>query len=242
MVGYLMDYQLLEWDTNFFGIKVARITVPNLSIEKLAYTLTELKHNGFTFIYWPASQEYNQYDIDKLGGLLVDLKTTFRIDLSSAIMDESLMTDIVSPYSVSMQMEDLESLAVQSGQFSRFATDPHLSIEQFIMLYKIWVNRSLRKEIAKEVLVIEEGGHAVGMVTLTEKEGRGNIGLIAVDESSRGKKYGETLVRAGQKWFVKNGYKIGQVVTQGKNISACNLYLKCGYSVEKVEYFYHFWL
>lgn len=237
-----MDYQLLEWDTNFFGMKVARITDPSLSIEKLASTLTELRRNGFTFIYWPANREQNQHDIAKLGGLLVDLKTTFMIELSSSTMDDSMSTDIVRPYSVSMQLKDLEALAVQSGQFSRFATDSRLPREKFIMLYKTWINRSLRQEIAKEVLVIEEGGHAVGMVTLTEKEGRGNIGLIAVDASSRGKKYGETLVRAAQKWFVKNGYKIGQVVTQGKNISACNLYIKCGYSVEKVEYYYHFWL
>jgi dTDP-4-amino-4,6-dideoxy-D-galactose acyltransferase len=238
----MMDYQLLEWDTNFFGMKVARITVPDMSIERVGSTLAELKRNGFTFIYWPANQEHNQHDIDKLGGLLVDLKTTFMIDLSSAILDDSMPIDIVTPYSVTVPLEDIESLAVQSGQFSRFATDPHLPREKFIMLYKTWVNRSLRQEIAKEVLVIDEGGHAVGMVTLTDKNGRGNIGLIAVDSNSRGKKYGETLVRAAQKWFIKNGYKIGQVVTQGKNISACNLYIKCGYSVENVEYFYHFWL
>ena len=38
-----MDYQLLEWDTNFFGMKVARITDPFMSIEKVASTLAELK-------------------------------------------------------------------------------------------------------------------------------------------------------------------------------------------------------
>jgi|WetSurMetagenome_2_1015567.scaffolds.fasta_scaffold59666_2 dTDP-4-amino-4,6-dideoxy-D-galactose acyltransferase len=237
-----MDYQLLEWDTNFFGMKVARITDPFMSMEKVASTLAELKLKGFSFIYWPANHEHNEKDINKLGGLLVDLKTTFMIDFDSSPLDESLSTDIVVPYSVSMQLQDLETLAIQSGQFSRFAIDPHFPREKFIMLYKTWMNRSLRREIANEVLVIEETGRVVGMVTLTEKEGRGNIGLIAVDASSRGKKYGETLVRAAQKWFIKNGYKIGQVVTQGNNISAGNLYKKCGYSVEKVEYYYHFWL
>ena len=204
--------------------------------------MQNLKLKGFSFIYWPANQEHNELDINKFGGLLVDLKTTYMIDFVSAALDDFLSTDIVIPYSVSMQLQDLEALAIQSGQFSRFAIDPHLPREKFIMLYKIWMDRSLRREIANEVLVIEEAGHVVGMVTLTEKEDRGNIGLIAVDASSRGKKYGETLVRAAQKWFIKNGYKIGQVVTQGNNISAGNLYKKCGYSVEKVEYYYHFWL
>ena len=69
-----------------------------------------------------------------------------------------------------------------------------------------------------------------------------DIGLIAVNRNYRGKRFGEMLVRHAQYWFINNGYNIGQVVTQGTNIPACNLYKKCGYSVEKVEYFYHFWL
>lgn len=141
-----------------------------------------------------------------------------------------------------MPIADLEALAIQSGPYSRFSVDPKLPEEKFIELYKIWINRSLKKEIADEVLVIREGENVVGMVTLGEKDGKGDIGLIAVERDRRGRKYGEALVRAAQCWFIRRGYEFGQAVTQGGNIPACSLYKKCGYSVEKVEYFYHFWL
>jgi dTDP-4-amino-4,6-dideoxy-D-galactose acyltransferase len=80
------------------------------------------------------------------------------------------------------------------------------------------------------------------MVTLDEENGRGNIGLIAVGRNYRGKEYGQKLVRASQRWFISHEYNHGQVVTQRQNLPACNLFSKCGYSIEKVEYFYHFWL
>jgi len=237
-----MGYQILGWDSDFFGIKVARISEPFLTIENLTTILAELKQKSVTLVYWPSHREQNIHDIRKLGGLLVDPKTTFMIDFRLIDLNDFGSTDIVVPYSISMQLSDLEDLAIQSGEYSRFAIDPQIPEEKFEMLYKTWINRSLHREIAREVLVIQEAGQVVGMVTLGDKEGRGDIGLIAVDTCCRGKKYGETLVRAAQKWFIKNGYEFGQVVTQGRNIAACNLYKKCGYSVEKVEYFYHFWL
>jgi dTDP-4-amino-4,6-dideoxy-D-galactose acyltransferase len=83
---------------------------------------------------------------------------------------------------------------------------------------------------------------ATGMITCGNKKGRGDIGLLAVDASQRGQGLGAKLVRGAQRWFVQNGFGVGQVVTQGSNRAACELYARCGYRVESVEYFYHIWL
>lgn len=80
------------------------------------------------------------------------------------------------------------------------------------------------------------------MVTLGVKNGRGDIGLFAVDPSMRRRNLGVALVRAAQEWTRRKGLRFAQVVTQGKNIAACRLYEKCGYRIEKVDFFYHFWL
>lgn len=236
-----LEYQILDWDSNFFGFSVARINNPNLAKEKLVNSLSDLSLKGIKLIYWPASNEYSENEITDLGGSLVDLKTTFKMDFDGVNPEDFISTDEVEAYSDSMPFESFEELAVQSGEYSRFAVDPRIPREKFFELYRIWIARSLKKEIAREVLVLRESNRVVGMVTLGEKDGRGDIGLIAVDASSRGKSYGEKLVRSAQRWFIKNGYTVGQVVTQGNNIPPCMLYKKCGYSVEKVEYFYHFW-
>lgn len=236
-----MQYQMLDWDTNFFGMAVARITEPDLNEQELSDTLAELKAKGVALAYWPSIRECGKDAIKQFGGNLADNKTTFAMDFRALSFGEVVSTDIVESYTQSMPLKEIEDLAIQSGEYSRFAVDRNIPRDKFVALYSLWINRSLRKEIAEEVLVIREGERVVGLVTLGDKNGRGDIGLIAVDRNYRGKKYGEKLVRAAQRWFVKNGYEFGQVVTQGMNLPACNLYKKCGYSVENVEYFYHFW-
>ena len=237
-----MQYQMLDWDTDFFGVKVARINELSLNQNHLSEFFSELKTKGVNLIYWPSSQEIEEVIVKRYNGILADKKTIFAVDLGSLNFEKFISTDIVEPFTQSMSVSDLQDLAIQSGEYSRFSVDEKIPREKFVGLYNIWINRSLSKEIAEEVLVIRDGKRVAGMVTLGNKNGRGDIGLIAVDGNYRGKQYGEKLVRAAQGWFVKNGYEFGQVVTQGTNVPACNLYKKCDYSIEKVEYFYHFWL
>ena len=236
-----MNYQILDWDSDLFGIKVAKIIKPDLSADEIKSILCELKQKSVKLVYW-ASDKKCDNEIDQLGGKLVDTKTTFTIDFRNLNVQNIDSDDIVESYSPSIPIAEIEDLAIQSGEYSRFAVDPNFKKENFVALYKIWVNRSINKEIAKEVLMIRESNKVIGMITLGEKNGRGDIGLLAVDKSYRGKGYGEKLVSAAQSWFIQNRYTIGQVVTQDKNISACNFYKKYGYSIDKIEYFYHFWL
>jgi dTDP-4-amino-4,6-dideoxy-D-galactose acyltransferase len=232
-------YQLLDWDTEFFGMPVARVTEPDLTPRQLAVVLGELKTSGVKLVYWPASRECDAGVVRQFGGLLADRKTTFCMDLRGISL---VPADGVEPFTPSMSVQQLEALAVQSSEHSRFTVDPRIPREKCEALFRVWIQRSLNQEVAEEVLVVREGDRVVGMVTLGNKAGRGDIGLIAVDQQQRGKRHGERLVRAAQGWFAGNGYECGQVVTQGRNLAACGLFRKCGYAVEKVEYFYHFWL
>lgn len=237
-----MHYEKLDWDSSFFGIKVGRINNAELSTSELRNLIVLMKDDNFDLVYLPSKKEFDNKFISNLGGVLVDKKLTFKVDLSSLNLDGLISTDIVEPYCKTMPLDEIEDLAIQSGKYSRFAVDPKLSNESFVSLYKIWINRSLNKEIASEVLLIRDDKNIAGMVTLGDKNGVGDIGLIAVDSAYRGNGYGEILVRSAQKWFLLNGYKYSQVVTQGDNTPACNLYKKCGYEVSDFEYFYHFWL
>lgn len=237
-----MDSQILEWDTEFLGKRVARISVERPGEKGLREILSNMHKNGIRLAYWASPQKLAASEADALGGYLVDRKTTFTMDFGKLKPGNLDIADTIKPYNPSMPIGDLERLAVQSGEYSRFSVDPYFPKEKFVELYTTWIRKSLAKELADEVLTIQQDKKVVGMVTLGNKNGRGDIGLIAVEESCRGKGYGETLVRSAQNWFVRHQFKVGQIVTQGDNIPACKLYRKCGYSIEKTEYFYHFWL
>lgn len=63
----------------------------------------------------------------------------------------------IVPYTAAAPDSELLSLALNSGEFSRFKLDPLFSAELFEKLYTRWITRSVRKEIAWQVLVAKEG-------------------------------------------------------------------------------------
>ncbi|MBF0225758.1 MAG: GNAT family N-acetyltransferase [Desulfobacterales bacterium] len=235
----MKNYKILEWDTNFFGFKVAQIIPPILDTEQLQAVLACLRNKSVKLAYFPSEKDMSIKFDSNIASCLVDEKTTFIIGIKNI---EFTNTSIVNPYNSNILNKDLMSLAIQSGEYSRFCIDVNIPKPKFVELYTIWMERSIKKEIADEVLVIKEGSKIVGMITLGNTNGRANIGLIAVDKNFRGRHYGQELIIAAKMWSNKNGYEYCQVVTQGKNIPACNFYKKCGFYIEKIEYYYHFWL
>ena len=223
-----MSYQLLDWDSKNFGFKVSKIIGGEHDQKMLEAILRENQKQQVKLSYYFAVEKLAPEVIDKLGGSLVDEKVTYIIDLTNQKL-------------LNTKDESVESY-IQSGLYSRFSVDSKFPQDKFEAMYRQWIYGSMQKTIAKELLVIREDTSVVGIITLGDKSGRGDIGLVAVDSTCRGKQYGTRLVKSAINWFAKNQYTLVQVVTQGVNKPACNLYEKCGFSREKVEYVYHFWL
>lgn len=224
---------MLTWDSQFFGFPVAKIA-----------DLAELKtvrQQGVRLVYWATTDEKSQAAAAAVGGTLVDKKVTYQIDLQT-VPAEQLQFGSVTEYTDTAANADLIDLSIQAGLYSRFKVDPKMDQKKFEELYTQWMQKSCSHELAKAVLVIREQNKCVAVVTVGEKNGHGDIGLVAVDANQRGKGYGAALIRAAQAWFVQHGYTSSQVVTQGDNIAACKLYEKCGYQPASLEYYYHFWL
>jgi dTDP-4-amino-4,6-dideoxy-D-galactose acyltransferase len=238
-------YKILDWDTEFFGFKVARILPERLGSHRLKDTLLSIKQENVILAYWstdPVDAE-SETAARYCNGFLADRKVTYSIDaieINDRAASESFETK-VEEYSDESVSRELEDLAIQAGIFSRFNIDPQMPAGRFIDLYKLWIQKSVQRELADKVLVVRNAGIIVGMVTVGEKNGRGDIGLLAVDSSMRGKKLGIALVNAAQQWTIENGFTTAQVVTQGENVSACRFYEKCGYRIDKIENVYHFW-
>ncbi|MEM7144558.1 MAG: GNAT family N-acetyltransferase [Verrucomicrobiota bacterium] len=237
-----MNYQPLEWDSEFFDLKVARIEDPDLETNELSKLLSKLRTEQFQLVYWPATRECETSIAEQFSGTLVDLKTTLCVNLQSLDATSATPADKIIPYQAHMDITQLRKLSIQAGEYSRFAVDSHFPREKFIALYEHWIDQCVDKIAASEVLVLPEDDKIAGMVTVGEKNGRGDIGLIAVDAQYRERGFGEALVRAAQNWSTEQGQKIGQVVTQGENTPAMNLYKRNGYAVESLTYYYHFWL
>ena len=242
----MTTYQLLPWDSDFFGFKVARILAKNLGTPALKEILGALREENVVLSYWAADpdDEDSARAARECRGFFVDRKVTFALETAALRQRLPLLasTALVEEFTGGIPTPELEALAVQAGEYSRFRVDPRIPEDRFLELYRLWIRKSVTGELAEKVLVVRnEAGTVVGMVTAGDKDGRGDIGLLAVADSVRGRSFGVGLVAAAQQWALDRGYSTAQVVTQGDNVAACRLYEKCGYHIDRVEHIYHFW-
>ncbi len=234
-------YDRLSGDSGFVECNVARITRSDFHRDDFEELLAYLKAKKFKLVYWfidPSNQITN--NIAKTsGGLLVDEKVTFLTKIPKHVeFDKNkLVSYINKPVT-----KQLLSLAFQSGEYSRYRIDKHFAEDIYRQMYTIWIQRSVNREIAEEVLVYTIDGIEAGFITLGTKNNHAEIGLLAVDEKFRGKSIGKQLVNAAFAKAKDLGYLEMQVVTQKKNSNACNFYKKIGFQIDSIENIYHFWL
>lgn len=226
----------LEWDTDFFGIETGKYI---LSSDQ---TFNSKFFNEFELVYIYSERQLSQEEIVNCSGgnmHLSDQKLVYHKKISSA-SEISDKIHVFDPHSIIP--ERLYDLAIQSGHYSRFSTDPNIPQSSFETLYKIWLDRSVRREIAEDVFVFETDHLIRGFITVGMKSNRPDIGLFAVNEEDRSFGIGKLLLQTAEYWaFNKAKGKEIQVVTQESNKGACRFYEKNGFCIDTVTYIYHWW-
>jgi dTDP-4-amino-4,6-dideoxy-D-galactose acyltransferase len=233
----------LAWDSAHFGFPVARLSAAATPAE-LVDALAELRSVAYRLAYWsvPTGDVERVAAARRAGGHLADEKLTYVRPLGGGEPPSSHARYAVERFVGDRPDAALMRLAILSGEYSRFRRDPSFPGELADMLYTRWIERSVGGEIADEVLVARDLGIIVGMITLGRAGERGDIGLVAVDPAAQGKGLGRLLVTEAGRRFAAAGRTAAQVVTQGENRAACRLYESCGYSIERSETVFHFWL
>lgn len=237
----------LDWDSEHFGFEVGKISDPNIDDSQLETCLHFARVTGLSLVYWntrdrcPPANLLQQY-----GGTLVDHRATYSAIVHATPAGSIAVTDSrfrVAEYPLGGASEDLRSLAIAAGRYSRFAVDGRFPFDAFKSLYETWIERSTRHELADIVLIASNvEDKIIGFVTVATTNEGFQIGLIATDEAQRGKGVGRLLMDAAHTWMRDRGGGAANVVTQVCNIPACRLYERCGYRVCQVEKSFHFWL
>lgn len=235
-------FRILSWDSIFFGYKIAKILAPILNQSELKNLLTKLYHLDIKLVYWfidPADEISNEAARNN-NGFMADDKITYKISLSyynsQKVDNQRLRSFLHKPLN-----ENILSLALQSGFYSRFKQDKKFVYNEFTKLYKTWIERSLNEEIAKDVIIYVDNAER-GLITLAIINNYGSIGLLAVDKKYRRKSVGRQLINAALVKFKSYGINEVKVITQRKNKAACKFYEQIGFVKESVQNVYHFWL
>lgn len=230
-----MKPERLAWDSDFFQCRVGRLAVgPDQEISTIEF-------DDFDFVYLIVEKELSPIKKRYFENIafLADEKLTYE---KETINPDSPDANILSWPPQRELVGDLLDVAVQSGEYSRFKVDPHIPNEKFIELYEVWITNSVKRIIAEEVYYFSINDHIGGVITLSIKNNKADIGILSVNRTFRGQGIATKLVIAAEYWAEKvKGKKSIQVVTQAANDIACRFYETCGFRVHKREYVFHWW-
>jgi dTDP-4-amino-4,6-dideoxy-D-galactose acyltransferase len=232
-------FEYLQWDSDFFEMKIGKIIFTD--DHELHNICDEARKKKYQLLYVFCAEDYffsekmlNSYNLN-----LVDRKIVYFQKLNKNCIDENELTNI-SEYKADKMEKSLEELAYVSGQFSRFKVDTMFGEMRFRKLYRAWMEKSLRKEIADKVFVKKNNdGEIIGMVTLKNRPEYSDIGLIAISEQERRKGYGKELIR---KCIGETRAEKIKVTTQLNNKRACEFYERVGFRKENITNIYHLWV
>jgi dTDP-4-amino-4,6-dideoxy-D-galactose acyltransferase len=237
----MKNFSILNWDSDLFGYTVAKIHLTKVNLVSLEGVISSLKSNKvrLAYLFLDHHDPSIMNAIERFNGRLVDKKTTYMLGVTNPKLESNpnIFSYLNSPIT-----KQLSSLSLQSGEYSRFNIDNDFKQGEFEKLYSIWLDKSVKGEIAKDIFVYKENGCIVGFITIEIKDDKFWIGLLAVDKQYRGQSIGAKLINRCVEEAQKMRYNTIWVNTQGDNIVACRFYEKMGFKLINTQYIYHFWL
>jgi dTDP-4-amino-4,6-dideoxy-D-galactose acyltransferase len=236
--------EFLQWDSDFFGFRIARIIGHRLTRRSLSEILEWAANESIVCLYFLS--DFDDLETIRLAQAhefqLVDIRIAFEIYLEKR--NGSFPTTAAKAKIRPFRAEDipiLEAIAKSIYTATRFYFDPNFPRDKTEALYAAWIRRSC-EGLSDQILVAELDGKIVGYITCKQlDETRGQIDLVGVAKQARGQGVGKALVQSALDWFNANNLQSVQVVTQGRNILAQQLFQSCGFFTHSVRLWYHKW-
>ena len=235
----------LPWDSNFFGVRIARAVPSQLDAMACDLMLGWCRGHAIDCLYFLARPD-DTTTIHLLGEAhfqLVGVRVTLARHASAAGGDIRGRVR----RAVEGDIPILRAIASSAHRDTRFHADRGFDAARCDELYATWIEKSVRG-YADHVLVAERDEAPVGYLTLHVAKpdaaawGRtARIELFAVHQDYRQQGVGRDLLRSATRVLTTEGVAETSVVTAGRNIAALSLYKGEGFETTDVALWYHRW-
>lgn len=235
----------LAWDSDFFGIPIARVAGSRLTPALWREAEAWLREHGIACLYFLADAGHRPTIrlAEEMGFSLVDV----RVDMLRRLSKPSPAANDRPDETISIRTAEdddlaaLEAIAARVHEDSRFFFDEGFPETRCRELYTLWIRKSCQG-FADQVLTALVEGRPKGYISLhREPEAAGRIGLLGVASSHRARGVGRALVKEALSWCAREGMTQVSVATQARNLASQRLYQRCGFQIREVGLWYHKW-
>jgi dTDP-4-amino-4,6-dideoxy-D-galactose acyltransferase len=237
-----LPFEVLPWDSDFFGVKIGRVIARNLTNDSFANLDSWSRDEDVECIYCliDADDRVSIRTAESHGFGLVDL----RVDLirPPTISPSPPRTKDATSVrkAAETDIDPLKRIARGAHRDSRFYFDERFDSSRVDELFETWIENSCRGW-ADLVLVLDIVGIPSGYVTCHRDGEQARIGLFALAEAARGRGYASVLLAAAIDATRADGALELRVTTQGRNDAAQRMYQRAGFLTESTRLWYHWW-
>lgn len=236
----------LDWDTNFFERRIARLNARRLDAETLAAVEAWCAEQSIDCLYFQADSDDPQTIrlAQQHAFQLVEVRLIFERRLKDWDPETRLRASeeaLIRPARPT-DIPTVQAIAQNSYVDSRYYFDPHFGEAQWQAYYRTWVKNSLEGR-AEMALVAEREEQVVGYITGVPSPDRREMmyELTGVDPAERRSGVGQELFRSGMDWCQRRGIGSIWLATQGRNIATQRMVQRNGFITRACSLYYHRW-
>ena len=239
----VLIFELLDWDSNFFKIRIARINSVVFNEEIYHFIQKRCRDLQIKVLYYISNKDDTASNLyaKSLGFDFIDYKLTYSRNLSH-LLEQDHMREFTCTIASENDLGSLLKIVKDSFGQSRFFQDSRFDQSLSQKYYNDWIEKSITGQFDDLVLIVKRDNEIAGLVTCRiNSRTLGNIGLICSSKKFRNTGVGAELLSSAVKWFNSQGILLVEIVTQGKNFNAQKLLEKEGFALKSVECWYHKW-
>ncbi len=228
MLKKMIKAKRLDWDSDFFNLEVGELIID---------TSDDFELGNFDLLYVKS----NEKESIELNGFEKTHCETKVVYYKKLLDFQPMNNQVVELSETNYSINELNQLAFESGNHSRFKLDNRIDNRKFEELYELWVKNSINKSFADEVFIYLHETVIAGFVTFKVVGDYAAIGLIAVFKTFQGKGIGKELLFKVENELLKKGINELRIPTQEENHQACGFYEKLGYKKFETINISHYW-
>ncbi len=226
----------LDWDSEFFGFAIARVTSHALTAQEIDGVLAECRRRGVRCLYLLTGDERTSLLAQDRGFRLHDV----RVELDRSLDGHaSTRTQFTVAAARPDQRRALAAWARERFTDSRFFADPGFDDDRARDLFAAFVDRGFDAHDRRTLA--DADGRGFVICRLQPERAVGRIELIGVAPGAEGSGLADALMHAAHDEFVAAGLQRAEVVTQARNIAAQRLYQRLGYRSRRSALWFHRW-